>query len=120
MRLILASASASRARILHGAAVPFTAAPADIDEDALKAELLAQKKVPAAVAAALAQAKAIHVSKAHPHALVLGADQVLEFGDELVSKCTNIAAARLLLLRLRGKPHHLISALALAQDGMVA
>ena len=120
MRLILASASASRARILRGAAVPFTAVPADLDEDALKSELLAQKKTPAAVAAALAQAKAIHVSKAHPHALVLGADQVPEFGDELVSKCTNIAAARLLLLRLRGKPHHLISALALAQDGMLA
>lgn len=118
--MILASASASRARILRAAAVPFEAMPAHIDEDALKASLLAQQKGPSEIALALAEAKAIQVSNSHPDDLVLGADQVLQFGDELISKCADMAAARRLLLRLRGKPHRLISALVLAKAGTVS
>ena len=117
MRLILASASPSRARILRAAAVPFAVVPAQIDEDALKANLLAQDQEPAEIALALAEAKAIHVSKIHPDAMVLGADQILQFEDELISKCSDTEAARKLLVRLRGKRHQLISALVLAQSG---
>jgi septum formation protein len=117
VKLILASGSASRAQILRGAHVPFTAAPADIDEDGLKIALLASGKSPEAVAAALAEAKAVHVSAAQPDALVLGADQVLEFGGDFVSKCADLAAARALLRRLRGKVHRLISALSMAKGG---
>jgi septum formation protein len=115
--LILASGSASRTRILRGAHVPFTAMPANIDEEGLKIALMASGKSPEAVAAVLAEAKALHVSAAHPDALVLGADQVLEFGGELVSKCADMTAARALLRRLRGKAHRLISALSLVQGG---
>lgn len=117
MRLILASASPSRARILRAAAVPFAVVPAQIDEDALKTDLLALDQEPAEIALALAEAKAIHVSKIHPDAMVLGADQVLQFEDELISKCSDTEAARKLLVRLRGKRHQLISALVLAQSG---
>jgi len=119
MKFVLASASASRARILSGAKVPFAAVPADIDESSLKATLLEQNKTIQEVALALAQAKAIHVSKLRPDDLILGADQVLEFGDELLSKCADLAAARDLLRRLRGRRHRLISALALAKAGKV-
>ena len=119
MTFVLASASSSRARILSGARVPFLAVPADIDESALKATLLKQNKTVQEVAQALAEAKAIHVSKVRPDALVLGADQVLDFGGELLSKCADLAAARNLLRRLRGRRHRLISALALAKAGKV-
>lgn len=119
MKLILASASSSRARILRAAAVPFEIVPADIDEDGLKEGLLARGTQPLEVARALAKAKATHVSNAHGDALVLGADQVLQFEGELVSKCADMAAARRLLLKLRGRPHQLISALVLAQAGQV-
>ena len=119
MTLVLASASSSRARILSGARVAFLAMPADIDESALKATLLKQNKSVQEVAQALAEAKAIHVSKVRPDALVLGADQVLDFGGELLSKCADLAAARNLLWRLRGRQHRLISALALAEAGKV-
>jgi septum formation protein len=117
VRLVLASASPSRAAILRAAAVPFTIAPAAIDEAQLKSELLAANKTAAEIAASLADAKAIAVSRLQPDALVLGADQVLEFEGELISKCADMAAARALLLRLRGKPHRLISALALGHAG---
>jgi septum formation protein len=93
--------------------------PAHIDEDVLKVSLLAQRKGPSEIALALAKAKAIQVSNSHPDDLVLGADQVLQFDDDLISKCADMAAARRLLLRLRGKPHRLISALVLAKAGTV-
>lgn len=117
MRFILASASPARAAVLRAAAVPFTVAPAAIDEARLKSELLATGKDTSQIAATLAEAKAIAVSRLQPDALVLGADQVLEFDGELISKCADMAEARGLLLRLRGKPHRLISALALAEGG---
>ena len=117
MRLILASASSSRARVLRAAAVPFDVIPAEIDEDGLKTDLLARNQKPGEVALALAKAKATYVSTSHRDAIVLGADQVLQFGDELISKCRDMTAARQLLLRLRGQTHGLISALALARSG---
>jgi septum formation protein len=119
MTLILASASSPRARILRGAGVPFVSIPADIDESALKAKFRIQKKTADEAALALAEAKAIHVSTGHANELVLGADQVLEFAGDLLSKCSDLAEARQLLLRLRGKRHRLISALALARAGRV-
>ena len=119
MMLVLASASSSRARILTGARVPFVAVPAEIDESALKARLLKQNKTVQEVAQALAEAKAIHVSKDRRDALVLGADQVLDFSGELLSKCADLAAARSLLRRLRGRQHRLISALVLVEKGKV-
>ena len=117
MRFVLASASPSRAAILRAAAVPFTIMPAEIDEARLKSEMLSTGTGAAQIAAALAEAKAVAVSRRHADALVLGADQVLEFDGELVSKCADMHAARALLLRLRGKSHRLVSALALAQGG---
>jgi septum formation protein len=117
VRFILASASPSRAAVLRAAAVPFTIMPAEIDEARLKSEMLSTGTDAAQIAAALAEAKAVAVSKRHADALVLGADQVLEFDGELVSKCADMAAARALLLKLRGRSHRLLSALALAQDG---
>jgi len=119
MTLILASASSPRARILRGARVPFVAIPADIDESALKPKFLAEGKAVEEVALALAEAKAVHVSNSHRSDLVLGADQVLEFAGELLNKCSDLTEARQLLLRLRGRRHRLISALALAEAGHV-
>ncbi len=119
MSLILASGSASRQRILRAVGVLFTAIPADIDEDELKQDLLRAGMFEDDIAGTLAEAKALHVSQQRPDALVLGADQILLFDGELVSKCADLDTARALLLRLRGRPHRLMSALALARGGGV-
>ena len=119
MNLILASASRSRGRILRDARVPFTAVAAAIDEEALKRDYLAAGQPVDGVAAALASAKALHVRTLEGDAVVLGADQILEFSGALISKCPDLVAARQLLLRLRGKTHRLISALALARQGEI-
>ena len=114
-RLVLASASASRARMLKAAGVEFTTDPADIDEDAAKS----LSRDAADIAQLLADQKALAVSARHAGALILGADQVLLFDGELVSKCPDMTAAKALLLRLSGKPHELISAATLARAGRV-
>ncbi|MBV9044117.1 MAG: Maf family protein [Alphaproteobacteria bacterium] len=119
MSLILASGSASRQRLLTAVAVPFTAIPAEVEEAAIRDHMLKEGAPLASIAAALADAKALHISKRHPDELVLGADQTLIFGNELISKCADMAEARALLTRLRGKSHQLVSALTLACAGTV-
>lgn len=115
MRLVLASASQSRAALLTAAGVAFTADPADLDEAALMAALRGADA--ATVAATLAQKKALHVSARHPGALVLGGDSVIDFDGERLSKCATLDQAKALLARLSGKSHLLVSAAALAKDG---
>jgi len=115
MSLVLASGSASRKALLTAAGVDFTADPADLDEDALMAGL--RDAAPDAVALALATQKALAVSARHPGKVVLGGDSVIGFDGTHISKCADRAAARVLLLRLRGQTHILVSAAALARDG---
>lgn len=119
--LILASGSAYRRKMLEAAGLSFRTVPADVDEAALKRGLAAQspKPTPAAVADALAQAKAQCVSDRHSSATVIGADQILALGSELLDKPGDLAAARVQLERLRGKTHRLVSAVALAEAGKV-
>jgi septum formation protein len=113
--LILASASASRKRLLTEAGVSFTADPADLDEAALMAGL--KDAGGEAMARSLAEQKALAVSRRHPGQTVLGGDSVIAFEGDYLSKCASLEEARGLLARLSGKTHLLVSAAALARDG---
>jgi septum formation protein len=118
-QMVLASASRSRQMLLAAAGVDFRVQPADIAEAALMADLTARGADGAAVAASLAREKALAVSRHCPGTLVLGGDSVVAFGDELVSKCPDLESLCALLKRLRGQTHELISAAALARDGVI-
>jgi septum formation protein len=102
---------------LASAGLAFDVVPARVDEDAVKEALLAQDVPLRGIADALAALKAIRVSNSHPGALVLGADQVLVFEKELVSKSSSVSEARTLLSKLRDRKHELIGAAVLAKDG---
>jgi septum formation protein len=115
--LVLASGSASRKALLTAAGVAFVADPADLDEDALMADLRARGADAAGVAGELAQQKALAVSRRHPGSTVLGGDSVIAFGEDYLSKCATMDEARALLTRLSGHTHLLVSAAALARDG---
>ncbi|MEJ0027775.1 MAG: Maf family protein [Rhizomicrobium sp.] len=117
MDFILASGSESRRRLLAAAGVPFAAIPADIDEDALTADLLRADTPAEDIAGRLAEAKALQISTRHPQALVLGADQTLLFDGAVISKCPDLVAARHLLERLRGRTHRLVGGYVLAMAG---
>lgn len=115
--LILASTSAIRRQLLANAGVTFAALRPSIDEADLKQTLRGHP--PARLAQALADAKALSLCQAHPEALVIGADQVLDLDGKAFDKPANRNEARRQLLRLRGKTHRLHSALAVAQAGRI-
>ena len=116
--VVLASKSAARAQILRNAGVRFETAGSGVDEDVLKAEGLANGRAPAQIAMALAEAKALSVSRSRP-GWVIGADQTLEFEGRLFDKAASAEDACRRLIELRGKSHQLHSAVALAADGKV-
>jgi septum formation protein len=117
--LILASRSQARIALMSNAGLAFETIAPDVDEAALKADRLAQDAAPAAIAADLADAKAIQVSSRHPAALVIGADQTLALDGHLFDKPANLTAARAQLTALRGRSHQLHSAVSLARRGAV-
>jgi septum formation protein len=118
--LILASTSSIRQKLLADAGLDFSIAAPAVDEVALRKELeRAGITEPADIAQALAGAKARDVSARHPGALVIGADQVLSIGDEIMTKAADVPEARTKLQSLRGRWHTLISALATARNGDV-
>lgn len=119
MSCILASQSMARQHMLKQAGVPFSAKPAFVDEEALKEALQFKKQSPRNIADALAEAKALKLSLSHPGALVIGGDQVLEFGGEIMSKARNMEELRQKLEQLSGQSHILISAVCLAQNGQI-
>jgi septum formation protein len=114
--VVLASKSAARRAVLEGAGVPFEVAVAGVDEDAVKASLLADGATPRDIADALAELKAIRVSRSRPD-LVIGADQTLELDGQLYDKAETVEEARARLKLLRGKPHKLHSAVVVAKEG---
>jgi len=115
--LILASQSETRKTLLAGAGLSFAVRPATIDERAVESAAVAGGADGRAVAILLAETKARVVASAEPGALVIGADQTLSFGNELLHKPPDLGDARQQLQRLRGKTHRLHAGVALARDG---
>lgn len=118
MNVILASQSAARRAMLSAAGVRHAAQPAHVDEEALAAGLLAEAASPTRIADALAEVKALKISRQHPEALVLGADSVVVAADgTLLNKPETRDRAEAQLARLSGTTHQLISAAVICQGG---
>jgi septum formation protein len=116
--LILASSSKSRAKLLEAAGLAFIVEPPGFDESAMREAVGGEHALaPHDVAEVLARAKAEAVSDIAPEAYVIGGDQVLAFGDVIMSKSESMEAARRQLLNLRGKTHTLHTAVAVATNG---
>ncbi len=118
-RIILASGSPFRRKLLEDAGIEFEAIPASIDERAVEAPLKESGVTPEEVALVLAEAKAMDVSEKNPDALVIGSDQTLSLGDTVFHKPADMEGARRHLLRLSGKTHHLNSAVVLVRNSEV-
>jgi septum formation protein len=117
-RLVLASTSAIRRTLLEAAGLAVTVEAPAVDEAAIKAALLAKGADAPTVAAALAERKALSVAGG-PDAYVIGADQMLECYGRWFDKPGDLAGARRQLEALRGREHHLYSAVAVASGGVV-
>jgi septum formation protein len=116
-RLLLASASPTRRRLLEQAGLEFSAETAPIDEEEAKLALESEGASAAALAEALAELKATAVSRRHPGGFVIGADQVLDCEGRRYDKPRDEAAARAQLMALRGRSLQLISALVVVRNG---
>ena len=120
--IVLASQSASRKAMLTAAQVPFETLSPGVDEEAAKEALRADGLDARALADALAELKALKVSRRVPGALVLGCDQTLSIGDgedrgEMVDKAVDRADAARILKLLSGRVHHLHSAAVIVLNG---
>lgn len=117
MKLLLASRSEARRRMLEAAGVPFEPVAAEIDEEQAKAKLRIEALSAPALAGALAEGKALSVT-ATADALVLGSDQTLEMADGgMIDKPASREDAFEQLRALSGRTHRLHSAAAVAEQG---
>jgi len=117
--LILPSKSTTRKALLEQAGLGFSTAPAAIDERALETAAIAAGGDGRDVALLLARHKAEAVAKTHPGAIVIGADQTLSLGTELLHKPTDRHDAATQLDHLRGKTHRLHAAVTLVRDDVL-
>lgn len=115
--LVLASGSRTRLQLLTAAGLQIAAVPARVDEQSIAAAMLAEGANPQDIADGLAEAKAQKVAAKLPQALVLGCDQVLSLGHEVLFKAEDRALLRDQLLRLRDREHLLYSAAVLYDQG---
>ena len=120
-RVILASQSKSRRQMLTSAGIAIEVMPSKVDEPQLRRAMEAggRQTTPEQIACALAEAKAVEVSRTHPDALVIGGDQVLALGKRIFEKPEDQEAARRHLMELRGRMHDLVSAVVLAEAGKI-
>jgi len=117
--LILASQSPARKALLSGARVAYDARPAHIDERRIEAEAVARGADARDIALLLARAKALAVAALSPTAIVIGADQTLALGDELLHKPETMEEAARQLSYLKGKIHRLHAGVVLVQGDKV-
>ena len=116
-KIILASKSEVREKILKQNGINCEVMPANIDEDQVKESLLKEGASPEIISKNLAELKANKVSEKKPDKLVLGADSVIDLHGELISKPTNRDEAFSILKKLNGQKHQLISSVCISKNG---
>ena len=116
-KIILASKSKVRKKILDENDILNEVKPSNVDEDIVKLSLLKEKATPEIISKNLAELKANKVSNNYVDDLVLGADSVIDLEGELISKPNDRNEALGILKKLNGKKHHLISSVCISKNG---
>ena len=116
-KIILASKSKVRKKMLDEYNILNEVKPSNVDEDIVKLSLLKEKASPEIISKNLAELKANKVSNKYIDDLVLGADSVIDLEGELISKPNNRNEALEILKKLNGKKHHLISSVCISKNG---
>ena len=119
VRVVLASASSVRGKLLTSAGICFEVRAADIDEGAIKIRCRNEHRSVEDTAFILAQTKAVEISNEIPNALVIGADQILEQEGKWFDKPQDRGEARNHLKSFSDKKHQLITATTVVENGKV-
>ena len=115
--LILASKSKVREKILKKNNIKCTVIASNLDEEPIKASLVKEGASPELISKNLAEIKAIKVSSQNENSIVIGADSVIDFENNVISKPNNRQEALDILTKLNGKDHYLISSVTIAKNG---
>ena len=117
MKLILASKSGVRKKILNNNNIDCEVIVSYVDEDEVKASLISEGADPLIISKNLAEIKSIKVSQKNPDRIVLGADSVISIGNKLINKPKNRKEAFDILKRLNNSKHYLISSVCISKNG---
>ena len=116
-KIILASKSKVRKEILDKHKILCEVKPSNVDEDVVKQTLIRELASPKIISKNLAELKANKVSLNQGDRLVLGADSLIDLDGELISKPESREEALLILKKLNGKKHNLISSVCISKNG---
>ena len=116
-KIILASKSEVRKKILEENQIKCIVEPSNIDEDSVKDSLSKENATPEIISKNLAEIKANKISQKRKGDLVLGADSVIDLNGKIISKPVNRDGALKILHELNGQTHHLISSVCISQNG---
>ena len=116
-KIILASKSGVRKKILEENNIECKIEPSNVDEDSVKESLLKEKANPTIISKNLAELKANKISQKYTEEMVLGADSVIDLEGEIISKPNNRVEALEILKRMNGKTHKLISSVCISKGG---
>ena len=116
-KIILASKSKVRKEILDKHEIKSIVEPSNVDEDIVKLSLIKEKATPEIISKNLAELKANKVSAKKNGEIVLGADRVIDLDGELISKPESRNEAMIILKKLNGKSHNLISSVCISKNG---
>jgi len=116
-KIILASKSKVRKKILDKNNIESVVEPSNVDEDIIKESLLKEKVSPEIISKNLAELKANKVSIKKTNEVVLGADSVIDLDGELISKPESRQEAMKILKKLNGRSHFLISSVCISKNG---
>ena len=116
-RVVLASKSVIRKKILEENGFSCTVEPSNVDEEPVKESLLNEGATPEIISKNLAELKANKVSLKRNGELVLGADSVIDLNNKIISKPKNRDEALKILKELNGKTHYLISSVCISKNG---
>ena len=116
-KIILASKSGVRKKILENNQIRCIVEPSNVDEDSVKDSLLKENATPEIISKNLAELKANKISQKRNGDLVLGADSVIDLKGKIISKPINRKEALETLRNLNGQTHHLISSVCMSLNG---
>ena len=116
-KIILASKSEVRKKILIENGISCDVEPSKVDENVIKESLLKEGATPETISKSLAELKANKISNKNPAELVLGADSVIDLDGEIISKPKSREEAFNILKKMNGKSHFLISSVCISQNG---
>jgi len=117
MKIILASKSGVRKKILDDHGVDSEVVVSNVDEDEIKISLLSEGADPLSISKNLAEIKSIKVSNKNPDKLVLGADSVISLNNDLINKPRSREEAFSILKKLNNSKHYLISSVCISKNG---